>query len=97
MTRKTVREYRGAIPPDTAERARVNSYYSPENLELAAWYGIPVTTVDDAIDMALTTASLEDGAVYRDLNPLIWNRIGSDVERHCRDAKDVQDYEREAA
>lgn len=62
-----------------------NPYYSPENLELAAAYHLPVTTVDDAIDFALTQASLEDGAVYRDLNPLIWHRIGSDVERYLDD------------
>lgn len=63
----------------------INPYYSPENTELAAWYGIPAPAVDDFIDLALTEASLQDGAVYRDLNPLIWNRIGSMVERHCQE------------
>lgn len=57
-----------------------NCAYAPENLELAAAYEVPVHIVDDAIDFALTQASLEDGARYADLNPLIWNRIGSDVE-----------------
>ena len=71
-----------------------NPYYPPENAELAAYYGIPVTTVDDAIDSSLTTASQEDGCRYTDLNPLIWNRIGSDVERHCEDARAVLDYEK---
>lgn len=70
-----------------------NPYYSPENLELAAYYGIPATSVDDAIDQALTQASQEDGARYTDLNPLIWNRIGSHVERLCRDAAEVHQYD----
>lgn len=70
-----------------------NPYYSPENTDLAAYYGIPATTVDDAIDWALTKASQEDGARYTDLNPLIWSRIGSDVERYCRDAAQVHEYD----
>lgn len=67
--------------------------YAPENLELAAHYGIPAPSVDDAIDQALTRASQEDGARYTDLNPLIWLRIGSHVERLCRDAAEVHQYD----
>lgn len=70
-----------------------NPYYAPENLELAAYYGIPVTSVDDAIGAALDTASLEDGYTYRDLNPLIWNRIGADVEIRCQQAAEIHQYD----
>lgn len=70
-----------------------NKAYSPENLELAAYYGIPATSVDDCIDAALTLASQEDGCRYTDLNPLIWNRIGSHVERLCQDAAEVHQYD----
>lgn len=72
-----------------------NPYYAPENAELAAYYGIPASTVDRAITEALEQASAEDGAQYRDLNPLIWNRIGADVEVRCQQAAEVHQYDTE--
>lgn len=70
-----------------------SAYYAPENAELAAYYGIPATSVDRAITEALEQASLEDGARYQDLNPLIWNRIGADVEIRCHQAAEVHQYD----
>lgn len=64
-----------------------NRYYEPYSTELAADYKVPVETVDDAIDSALTEAALEDGwRGIPDLNDRIWNRIGSDVENRVIDA-----------
>ncbi|AWY05355.1 hypothetical protein HOT42_gp04 [Microbacterium phage Metamorphoo] len=58
-----------------------NRYYEPYSTELAADYKVPVETVDDSIDSALTEAALEDGwNGIPDLSDKVWNRIGSDVE-----------------
>lgn len=63
-----------------------NPAHTPQNLELAAVYQLPVETVDDAIDYALDKARLEEGwGGIPDLNPLIWHRIGTDVERYLDD------------
>lgn len=55
--------------------------HTPYNLDYAALYGVPVEQVDEAISLALEVASAEDGwSGIPELNPLIWNRIGSHVE-----------------
>jgi hypothetical protein len=57
-----------------------NPSYEPHNLELSRAYGLPLTTVDDAITGALEHAAKVDGwSGIPDMNPLIWNRVGSDV------------------
>lgn len=63
-----------------------NRSYEPHNLELAHAYGLTVETVDDAIRGALEHAAKVDGwSGIPDMNLLIWNRIGSDVERTLDD------------
>lgn len=60
----------------------MNPHYTPYNVDHAAFYGLPVATVDDAIRAALEEALLQDGwSGIPELNPLIWNRINSDVLR----------------
>ncbi|MBT2484806.1 MULTISPECIES: hypothetical protein [unclassified Microbacterium] len=57
-----------------------NPYYSPQNLDLSRAYGLPVKTVDDAIQGALEHAvKVEGWSGIPDLNPLIWNFISDDV------------------
>lgn len=64
-----------------------NRYYQPWSTELASDYKVPVETVDDAIDSALTEAALEDGwNGIPDLSDKVWNRIGSDVENRVIEA-----------
>lgn len=66
-----------------------NTYYAPENQQLAAEYAVPVPLVDDAIDFCLTRASQEDGAHYTDLTPRVWNRISSDVGNYLTNVKET--------
>lgn len=60
-----------------------NPAFTPYSTQLAAIYGAPITLVDDAFEWALDTARLQDGwSGIPDLNPLIYNRIASDVEAY---------------
>lgn len=60
--------------------------YTPQNAELSRAYGLPVKTVDDAIQGALEHAVLVEGwAGIPDMNPIIWNYISSDVLRTLDD------------
>lgn len=57
-----------------------NAYYSPQNLDLARSYGLPVETVDDAIRNTLEhTAQVEGWPGVPDLNPLVWLYIQDGV------------------
>lgn len=54
--------------------------YAPQSVELAREYSLPLETVEHCIREALEVAAgVEGWSGIPDLNPLIWNYIGSDV------------------